>query len=248
MPTHRKATVVAVFLALSGLSACTPGVEAPDAGGGDGGHLVPASLGECAALDGGVMTSIADVVEHLDSLPHPVSGPCLVASLRRPLAVVATLESNSAQPSGGPHDPRLFLLSPGVVMAVVSSGSGARLLELAEWVSPTTTLKGEIPLPVTGALVAAAPFAHLDERKSGAVTTCGLCHTNESPHPSVPLGYVSTAFRPKTEVTLEGLAAEHDACSARQDASARCAMFHALFDFGPLEQGAFSPEVPTFGG
>ena len=72
-------------------------------------------------------------------------------------------------------------------------------------------------------------------------------HSTEVAHPQVPRGYVSSALRPKTELRLEALAAEHQACVERNDASARCAMFHALFDFGTLEQGAFSAEVAFFG-
>ena len=198
-------------------------------------------------MDAGVVTSIAQVVERLNALPHPASGPCFVASLPRPLSLVATLETNSAQPPQGPHDPRVFLMAPGLVIAVVSSGTSARLLELGEWMTATTTLKGELGLPVTRSLDSAEPFAHLDANKTRGVTSCGLCHASEAAHPSVPHGYVSAALRPKTEVKLEALAAEHEACVTRSDASARCDLFHALFDFGALEQGAFADDVAYFG-
>lgn len=215
-------------------------------GGAGDRHAAPAALRECASFDAGAVTSIAQVVERMNRLPHPVSGPCFVASLPRPLFVVATAETNSAQPPQGPRDPRIFLMLPGVVAAVVPSGTSARLLELGEWVTATTTLKGELALPATGALEASEPFERLEEKKAGDVTACGLCHANETPHPTVPHGYVSPAFRPKTELTLEALTAEHEACIARDDPSARCFMFHALFDFGPVQQGAFAPEVARF--
>lgn len=231
------------------LAACAHSPGEPDAGApaaDDGGHAAPEALLHCATGDAGAVTSIAQVIDRLNTLPHPVSGPCFVASLPRPLPMVATLEPNSAQPPQGPHDPRVFLLPPGLVIAVVSSGTSARLLELGEWMTATTTLKGEIALPVTRSLESAEPFAHLDAKKTGGVTSCGLCHASEVAHPSVLHGYVSAAFRPKTEVKLEALVAEHQACVTRHDASARCDLFHALFDFGALEQGTFDDDVGYF--
>lgn len=38
----------------------------------------------------------------------------------------------------------------------------------------------------------------------------------------------------------------HDACIASSDKSPRCEMFHAVFDFGEVRQGAFASEVETF--
>lgn len=246
MDMASKSCCLATILALA---ACVHSPGAPDAGTpvpDGGGHAEPEALLRCAAAGAGAVTSIAQVVDRLNALPHPVTGPCLVASLPRPLSVVATLEANSAQPAEGPHDPRVFLMPPGLVIAVVSSGTSARLLELGEWMTATTTLKGEIALPVTRSLESAEPFARLAAKKTDGVTSCGLCHESEVAHPSVPYGHVSAAFRPKTEVKLEALAAEHQACVTRHDASARCDLFHALFDFGALEQGAFADGVGYF--
>jgi hypothetical protein len=151
----------------------------------------------------------------INALPHPTSGARLVASLPRPLQVVATTGTISAQPAGecdeaalAEHpdalcDARIFLLVPGVVIAVVPSGAGSKAIELGEWVSTTRTLKGEIALPVTEALPASEPFTRL---LSGGVTGCALCHAEEQAHPTIEHGYVSAAYRPvpRTSPTSEG--------------------------------------------
>jgi cytochrome c553 len=212
----------------------------------DGGHLIDPALLECAAQADGGVSSVAGVIARVNAMPHPLSGPCFVATLPRPLAVVGTTGITSAQPAGGPHDPRVFLMAPGVVIAVVTAGEGAKFIELGEWVGANTTLKAEIALPVTQAIPADEPFTRL-ERGPG-LTACGLCHHNEEPHATIAHGRVSAAYRPEaeTERSLADLAAEHQACISHGEVSQRCDMFHAIFDFGPLEQGAFAAEVKTF--
>lgn len=223
------------------------------------------ALIECGAAgkEGAPVNSIGGVVDRINALPRPTSGACLVASLPRPLQVVATSGTISAQPAGecdeaalAEHpdalcDARVFLLVPGVVIAVVPSGAGSKAIELGEWVSTTRTLKAEIALPVTGELPASEPFTRL---LSGGVTACALCHAEEKAHPTIEHGYVSAAYRPvprtspasEGEIGLEVLRAQHQACARSKEVSERCDMFHALFDFGDVEQGAFGGEVDTF--
>jgi hypothetical protein len=122
----------------------------------------------------------------------------------------------------------------------------AGVIELGEWVTTTRTIKGEIALPVTTKLTPDAAFQRIlqgDDR-----TVCAVCHRDESTHPSIPKAFVSAAFRPSagTIVTVAELEAFHDTCTREEDESARCAMLHALFDFGTVTQGAFSPDVDTF--
>lgn len=207
-----------------------------------------AAISQCGEQQGSPLKSIAEVIDRVNTLPHPLSGPCFVAGLARPMAVVATTGTVSAQPAGGPHDPRVFILSPGVVISVVPKGAGSVAIELGEWTSATRTLKAEISLPVTQPLPTEEPFTRV-ERNSAGVTLCGGCHTDEAKHDSIAHGYVSGAFRPlpSHEVKLKGLEAEHRACITNGEISERCDMFHALFDFGAITQGAFTDELETFG-
>lgn len=208
-------------------------------------HKASEALRACAAMAGPV-TTIAAGVERLNALPRPVDGPCFVASLPRPLSVVATSGVTSAQPAASRASPRLFLMLEGVVASVVPEGDGSRLLEFGEWVTPTRTLKGEVALPITEPLAADAPYQHV--LYSQPATTCALCHRGEEPHPTIPNAYVTAAFKPQkgTTVSTVDLSLAHDACTEAADETGRCAMFHALFDFGTVKDGAFDKAVETF--
>jgi hypothetical protein len=187
-----------------------------------------------------------DAVARLGSLPLPAGGPCFVATLPRPLAVVATFGVTSAQPAAGQSSPRLFFLLPKLVISAVPAGEGSKVLEFGEWVTPGRTIKGEIELPITAPLAADAAFQRVLDRSER--TVCATCHRGEEPHPNIPNAFVSAAFRPEpgTFVKVAELAALHDTCTREDDPSERCAMLHAVFDFGDVTQGAFGPEVETF--
>ncbi len=208
-------------------------------------HVASEALRKCAEAQGAI-ASIGDVIARLNALAPSADGPCFVAALPRPLEVVATHSVTSAQPAAGRESPRLFFLLPKLVISAVPEGDGSKLLELGEWVTTTRTIKGELELPVTSKLAPDAAFQKIlqgDDR-----TVCATCHREESAHPSIPKAFVSMAFRPNpgTLVTVAELEAFHETCTRENDESARCAMLHALFDFGEVKQGAFSPEVETF--
>lgn len=208
-------------------------------------HQASAALRACGAHPAAV-DSIAGMITHLDALPHPVSVACAVASLERPLSVVASLSSTSAQPSPDAKDPRLFLMRPQLTLSVVPSGLSAQMIELGEWTTPTRTMKGELVLPIDAPLAADAPYAHV--KYSANTTTCGLCHRAEQPATSTAGAYTSTAFRPAPEtlVSFSAVEHEHTACIDSGEASDRCELFHALFDFGDVTAGAFDPQVELF--
>lgn len=241
-----SAALIAGALALAGCSGASgrPDGGPPDAGPGPG-HRVPDALLACAASPTPV-GSIAQAVGRLNALPPPVTAACFVASLARPVDVVATSSVVSLQPAAGARSPRIFVLEQGVVLSVVPEGDAGLLLELGEWDTPLRTLKGEIELPVTAPLDAGAPFARI---KTGAgATTCGICHRQESPSATVTDGFVSAAFRPAPGelVKVSALAAEHQGCADAGTSSQRCDLFHALFDFGEVRQGAFPTSVELF--
>jgi len=208
-------------------------------------HQASEALRACAA-GGGPVDTIAAVVGRVNALHVPVDSACFVASLPRPLQVVATTNTVSAQPAVGRSSPRILLLTPGVVFGVAPEGDGADLLELGEWTSPARTLKGEIGLPVTKPVDARGPYEHaLWDSYS---TKCAFCHYDEKPS-SVAFGaYDSIAYQPHSDalVDVAELGTFHDQCQEQGDRSARCALFHAIFDFGEVRDGAFSPAVATF--
>lgn len=205
---------------------------------------VPTALQACAAA-GGSVGSIEEAVVRLNSLPRPVDVPCFVASLPRPFSIVATTAITSAQPAAGKENPRVFLLLPGIALSVVPSGAGAKLVEFGQWMTSTRTLKGELELPITSTLEADAPFKHV--LFGSPATSCALCHPDEEPHPTIPNAYVTVAFKPlrQTLVQFSALEALHQACVEADDPSERCALFHAIFDFGDVKAGAFAAEVAT---
>jgi hypothetical protein len=222
-------------------------VPAPkDAGPKDAGpHVASEALLRCAESKGDI-GSIADAVARLGALaPKGGDGPCFVATLPRPLAVVATLGVTSAQPANGRGAPRLFFMLPKLVISAVPAGDGSKVLEFGEWTGTTRTLKGEIALPVTGPLAADAPFTRVLDGTDK--TSCAKCHRQEERHATIPNAFVSIAFQPEpgTFVTLEELEELHTLCTRADDPGARCAMIHALFDFGEITQGSFSPVVET---
>ncbi|CAN5895878.1 hypothetical protein BH11MYX4_BH11MYX4_15970 [soil metagenome] len=219
-----------------------------DGGAHDAGpHGASDALLQCAKSKGEI-GSIADAVARLNALAPNGDGPCFIATLPRPLAVVATNGASSAQPAVGRSAPRLLLMLPKLVITVVPAGEGSKLLELGEWIGTTRTIKAEIGLPVTAPLAADAPFLRVSHGTDR--TTCGTCHRQEERHPTIPNAFLSLAFKPEpgTFVTLAELEELHRLCTQADDPGSRCTMIHALFDFGEITEGSFSPVVATFQG
>jgi len=190
--------------------------------------------------------TIADVVAWLNAAPKPVSLPCFVASLARPLDVYATNSVISAQPAGGRRSPRTFLFFEGLIASVVAEGPGSHLLEFGELRGPARTLKGEIEFPVTGALAQDAPFEQImyDER----MTDCAFCHAAELRDDTIPLAraFVSQALRPRLEERVP--VAELDTTTAQCDAAAepeRCALLRSLFHGGAPRDRDFPAQFDT---
>jgi hypothetical protein len=214
-----------------------------DAGGAPRGPHASEALLRCAESRGDI-GSIADAVTRLNAIiAKGGDGACFVATLPRPLSVVATLNVASAQPAGGRGAPRIFFMLPKVVITAVPDGDGSKVLEFGEWTGSTSTIKGEIGLPVTTPLAADAPFERI--LKGSDRTACATCHQREEPHPSIAKAFVSDALRPTNVVTVEELEELHTLCTNAGVVSARCDFIHALFDFGEVTQGAFSPAVAT---
>jgi hypothetical protein len=193
-------------------------------------------------------TSIAQVAELLNALPKPVTLPCFLESLARPLHLRAANSEFSAQPAAGARSPRIFLFFDPLIASVVPAGPGAQLLELGERRSPVSSLKAELLFPITEQLDAAAPYRRV--AFSDSFTVCGACHQGEklAADLALPLAYVAQALRPvaSQHVPLTNLMMEPAGCDAREEPE-RCELLDALLGPTPAPiEGDFPSTFNTF--
>ena len=200
-------------------------------------------LAACAALGGVAPRTIAEAVERINALPAPASLPCFVASLPRPLTLVAANSLSSAQPSSGRDNPRIFIVSDTMTMSVVPDGIGRNLLEFGEYVGPVRSTKAELAFPLTRPVDHGAPYRDRPDERT--VSLCGVCHTSQEPHPTIPGAFISDALRPAHyyEMTLADVQKARATCDTEQSITPRCEMLRALFDYGEVREGAFNTGI-----
>ncbi len=191
--------------------------------------------------------SIEEAVAHIQALPGPVDVPCVLESFARPLSLLASNSPFSAQPARGDANPRLFVFFDGLILSFATTGHGATLVEFAEFVGPTTTIKGELEFPLDPAVVdTAAVFTQVQFEDGGS--NCRFCHRNEVPADAdlYPGAFASDALaaREDTILDLEQVRAYADHCDVRVDPM-RCAIYDAVFDSGEVVAGSFDPEIQT---
>jgi hypothetical protein len=216
-------------LALLGFGACAPPPSDSAAADPCAGEAAP--------------QSIDAVVEHLNTLPRPVTAPCVVRSLARPLRVEATADPLSAQPADGPDSPRFFLHVGPVRIAVVGTGDGAKVIEFGEATDDLHTIKGELPMPITTELSAEDPHDEIADAQYG--TGCAICHVEQEALPGG--GWSSIVIRPEDDslVDLGGLARDAASCAGDPDpGDDRCALLIAIFE-GEVVHTPFPTRYPT---
>lgn len=205
-------------------------------------------VSELCEIGGDAPATIQDVVDRVHALDavmeEPVTLECFVASLPRPIQLVASYSTFSAQPSPDRAHPRVFLFSDGLVMSIVLGGDGAHLLELAEFTSTTRSIKGEIPFPIESPIDDATPYDILFDDE---MTGCAFCHAGEVAVEDRPGAYESDALRPtfREIVSLESMERTHASCDDELD-PVGCILLHALLDFGNVEETEFDEEIRTF--
>ncbi len=236
----------------------TDGAKAPQAQAGSGGGLdadipdmdaavaPPPRDPRCIAPEG-VSTApqtVAEAVALINALPKPLTVPCFVAALARPLSLHAVNSPFSAQPAQGRRNPRIFVFFPGLILSIVPDGPGAHLVEFAEARSGDRSLKAELEFPIAEQLDEASAYHRVFF--SETLTTCGFCHQGETRDESIgsPLAMVSPALRPRPEqrVPLTELFAHVAACDAEATAAAAGAGGGAPTDAGALKDGGVTPE------
>jgi hypothetical protein len=88
-----------------------------------------------------------------------------------------------------------------------------------------------------------APFPSCAGHSRSSSSTSSL---RAKPLPPPDTTSSSTEPEPGTFVKLAELQKLHAACARDDDPSERCAMLHAVFDFGEVTAGAFAQDVETF--
>lgn len=203
----------------------------------------------CVAPEGvsNAPTTVLETLDLINALPQPVTLPCFIESLERPLRLYATSGVLSAQPAVGRRSPRLFLFLGNMSVSIVPEGNGSSLLEFGELESDTRSLKAEVEFPVVGTLSEADAFDRLMYNET--LTSCAFCHASEKQHEGITStrAFVSIALRPSPfeRVSLASVLAEHTLCDPEAEPD-RCAMFRALFDHGEVVDGEFPEAMPTF--
>ena len=203
----------------------------------------------CVAPHGmGSPSSIEEFIELTNALSKTtIDVKCVIESLDRPLKLVATQGTLSAQPAGGKRDPRVFIIQDELIISVVPNGPGRTLIELGEYIIPTESLKGELHMPIERPITLDHVFGHL--RYNESLTVCGFCHYNERPSTTINHrnAHISMAFKPlDTEIILlEALETEHELCTQKEQLTYRCEIYKALFDHGQVNQSTFPAELKT---
>lgn len=194
----------------------------------------------------GAPATIDQAITLINTLPRPVTIPCFVRALDRPLRLNATDSVFSAQPAQGRDRPRIFMESGALIMSVSLGDKGLPLLEFGELDEGGDSIKGELRFPVEAPLEQSAPFATL--AYDATLSTCGLCHPQErlvktiDGHPV----YRSRALRPQgyTHVSLEELHALKVSCEV--PTSDRCQLLDALFEGQAPVEFSFPEQLSVF--
>ncbi len=226
-------------LALLFLAACSPEAsETPET------DLYP---DRCHAPEGinAAPKTIFEALTFIDSLPRPVTVPCVVEALERPMSVIGSTSPFSAQPAAGDEAPRIFAVYETLVLSFVPDGDGSHVLEFAEERPNARSVKAELKMPVDAELVFAEAFEHLE---MGTGSVCGSCHKNEQPAWDIDYAnaFESQALRPTPNdvVDLYSIYDQAEACDPETTPD-RCEIYDALFYRGEIEDGDFPRPLPT---
>ncbi len=220
----------------------------------------------CVSPEGLALTDINSVTEWINALPKPVTLPCVVESLPRPLNIQFTQSVFSAQPSLGRGNPRVFIFYDKLILSVVTAHGFNPLttpeseqldaLEvgyITQDIVPRSDLdtapyaiKGEYKLPYNEAIALKTPYDDVLSGSSG--TFCGTCHTAEQQVDVIdgtPV-FASHIYQPVEELAVSILQMQNERtlCDETREPF-RCAMLSAIFDHGILYPVAF-PENAEF--
>ncbi|RZA17484.1 MAG: hypothetical protein EOP10_22705 [Proteobacteria bacterium] len=185
--------------------------------------------------------TIEAIVELINAMPKPLSVPCLIDTLDSPFYLDATDNQFSGQPAYGYENPRIFLfLGSKLIVSIVPSGPGGKVVEFGYKTSETQTIKGELEFPVTESLALDAPYTYILNRERDG-TVCGTCHFPEARAPDgfPETAYTSLLVKPLNgyDVQLETLQNLNKACETT--AGEHCPVIQSLFVRGNVQWKAF---------
>jgi hypothetical protein len=184
-------------------------------------------------------STINEVTQLINALPKPLSLPCFIENLSRPLKVFAMQSTFSAQLSESAETPRVFIVrSNKFVMSVVPTGIGKDLLELSEYINTAESVKAEFEFPIGQPLASSVPF---DRIISGSGTNCRVCHSGEH----TVAGFAGQAFA--SSITRPGSFSQLPSSVYRTLASQcnytldayRCALMTSVFITGQAQDTDF---------
>lgn len=229
----------------------------------------------CRAPEGMEITDINSVTDWINALPKPVTMPCFVQSLPRPLHVNFTNSVFSAQPALGKTKPRMFIFYDDLILSVVTFHDDRRydldedpvdLMEFSFFTNRNDSdgrayelsgIKGEYQFPYSKTIAYEEPFAHI-ARATG--TPCGGCHKSErivdesSPYKYDSLGNVidtnifeSAVIQSREDlvVSVKYMKREHALCDAESE-PVRCEILDAIFGHGDVIETDFPKGTVTF--
>lgn len=232
---------------LLGCGTETPQEEQPvEVSEGVAGASAGGQAGSCSPPPGvsGSPRTIDALVRLLNALPRPTSVACFLESLERPLDVHLTRSTLSVQPAGDDDNPRIFIVSGNLTMAVVPAGPASSLLEFGYFYGEDQSVKGEVVFPITETITDAVLAEQL---QLGGRTRCGSCHDPEQPagEEFFEGAYVSKVIAPSPQLamSLEDLRQASDDCDEQVEAP-RCEVLAALFDHGELRSSTLWPSEP----
>lgn len=192
-------------------------------------------------------TTIKEALDLIDSLPRPVTVPCFIDSLARPLKLIASSSPFSAQPAFNAEAPRVFVVIDTLIISWVPDGDGSKVLEFAEERDFARSVKAELHMPVTGEMAYADAFDHL-LRNEEKESSCGICHGQEERATDITYGnaFMSLALKPRDAdvVNVARMRQIHEACDGNATPG-RCAIYEAMFR-GDVEDTDFGRALPTF--
>lgn len=194
--------------------------------------------------------SINEVVDLINALPRPLTLPCFVSSLARPLNIYPTDSARSAQPARGERSPRVFLMRAPLVMSIAMEGVAAHSLEISEFTSAQKSIKAEIKFPINqGDITLASVFEKVDIE--GNESSCAGCHEGEQKidhliYPG-PI-YENFAIKPTEDqkLSVEDFRGEFFLCDLQPEQGHRCDMITSIFNYGEVKFKDFPDETPTF--
>ena len=192
----------------------------------------------CFAPEGmGDPQTIEDVVRLINALEPPVTIPCLLESLERPIVVEASKSIQSAQPAFGPNNPRFLLHRDNLVISAVPKGDGRAVLEMSLEDPPGSgrSVKGELPFPVTEALPLGAAYTQIQSDLGG--TKCVHCHISEEPTEATEAEGAFVSMRLETlrrnRVDPEYVDWVYSECDPAREPD-RCAVLDSILGFGEV--------------